>query len=147
MHNLLTESMLVATFTYNFHVFFSLCIRRLFFYIPSCVSSVCLKAYCQLNYQPHLSASYSQATSSVPPPPSRRFHKWIYYSKVESVPSCRFQIHFCILACVISLEFSRESWNFYQLSFHEFAYVKLFEEILFIQGFSIWPYTPFSHRP
>ena len=29
-----------------------------------------------------------------------------YYSKVESVGSCRFQIHLCILACVMSREFT-----------------------------------------
>ena len=34
---------------------------------------------------------------------------WIYYSKVESVASCRFQIDLCILACVMSREFTREA--------------------------------------
>ena len=38
----------------------------------------------------------------------RRFHLWIYYSKVESVGSCRFQIHHRILACVVSSEFTCE---------------------------------------
>ena len=39
----------------------------------------------------------------------QRIHKWIYYSKVESVASCRFQIDLCILACVMSREFTREA--------------------------------------
>ena len=43
--------------------------------------------------------------SSVPP----KIHKWISYSKVESVGSCKFQIHLCILACVMSREFTRDS--------------------------------------
>ena len=37
------------------------------------------------------------------------FMAWICYSKVESVGSCRFQIHLCILACVMSREFTREA--------------------------------------
>ena len=50
---------------------------------------------------------YSQARSSVPPkiPPINTF----FYSKVESVGSCRFQIHLYILACVMSREFTRDS--------------------------------------
>ena len=44
---------------------------------------------------------YSQARSSVPPK--------LYYWEVESVGSCRFQIHLCILACVMSSEFTREA--------------------------------------
>ena len=56
---------------------------------------------------------YSQTRSSVPP------KKWILmnlmnllfkcYSKVESVASCRLQIDLCILACVMSREFTREA--------------------------------------
>ena len=38
-----------------------------------------------------------------------RSHWWVYYSKDESVGSCRFQIHLCILACVMSREFTREA--------------------------------------
>ena len=38
-----------------------------------------------------------------------RMHQWIYYSKVESVASYRFQIDLCILACVMSGEFTREA--------------------------------------
>ena len=34
--------------------------------------------------------------------------KWIYYSKVESVASCRFHIDLRILACVMSCEFTRK---------------------------------------
>ena len=34
--------------------------------------------------------------------------KWIYYSKVVSVASCRFQIDLLILACVMSCEFKRK---------------------------------------
>ena len=48
---------------------------------------------------------YSQARSSVPP----KLPLMIYYSKVESVGSCRFQIHLCILACVMSREFTHEA--------------------------------------
>ena len=48
----------------------------------------------------HASNYYSQARSSVPP----RFHQCIYYLKVESVGSRGFQIHLCILACVMSRE-------------------------------------------
>ena len=36
----------------------------------------------------------------------RRFHLWIYYSKVESIGSCRFQIHLRILECIVSSEFT-----------------------------------------
>ena len=36
-------------------------------------------------------------------------HLLIYYSKVESVASCRFQIDLCILACVMSREFTHEA--------------------------------------
>ena len=32
-----------------------------------------------------------------------------YYSKAESVGSCGFQIHLCILAFVMSHEFTREA--------------------------------------
>ena len=38
-----------------------------------------------------------------------RFHQRIYYSKVESVGSCRFQIHLCILACVCGREFIHQA--------------------------------------
>ena len=48
-----------------------------------------------------------QSTQVKRTPP--RLHKWIYYSKVESVGSCRFQIHVCILAWVISREFTGDS--------------------------------------
>ena len=50
---------------------------------------------------------YSQARSSVPPriPLINKF----FYSKVESVGSCRFQIHLYILAWVMSREFTRDS--------------------------------------
>ena len=34
--------------------------------------------------------------------------KWIYYSKVVSVASCRFQTDLLILACVMSCEFKRK---------------------------------------
>ena len=37
------------------------------------------------------------------------FHFWIYYSKVESIDSCRFQIDVCILVCVMSREFTCEA--------------------------------------
>ena len=41
--------------------------------------------------------------------------------EVESIDSCRFQIHVCILACVMSREFTRESvTKFLPLSFPEF---------------------------
>ena len=40
-----------------------------------------------------------------PPPPPPRFH----YSKIESVGSCRFQIHLYILACMMGREFSRKA--------------------------------------
>ena len=49
---------------------------------------------------------YSQTRSSVPP---KNPLMNIYYSKVESVASCRFQIDLCILACVMSREFTREA--------------------------------------
>ena len=40
---------------------------------------------------------------------SSQVKRWIYYSKVESVGGCRFQVHLCILACVISRKFTREA--------------------------------------
>ena len=43
------------------------------------------------------------------PPPPPRLHYWLYYSKGESVGSCRFQIHLCIFACVMSREFTRKA--------------------------------------
>ena len=33
----------------------------------------------------------------------------LYYSKVESAGRCKFQIHLCILACVMSREVTREA--------------------------------------
>ena len=48
--------------------------------------------------------NYSQARSSVPPK-----IPFIHYLKVESVGSCRFQIHLCILACAMSCEFTCNS--------------------------------------
>ena len=51
---------------------------------------------------------YSQPRSSVtPPPPQDSINELII--QVESVVSCRFQIHLCILACVMSREFTREA--------------------------------------
>ena len=51
---------------------------------------------------------YSQPRSSVtPPPPQDPINELII--QVESVVSCRFQIHLCILACVMSREFTREA--------------------------------------
>ena len=49
---------------------------------------------------------YSQARSSVPPPPPNSINE---YSKVESVDSCRFLMHLYILACIMSREFTRDS--------------------------------------
>ena len=49
---------------------------------------------------------YSQGRSSIPPQDPINE---IYYSKVESLGTCRFQIHRCILACVMSREFTREA--------------------------------------
>ena len=42
-------------------------------------------------------------------PPRIHYPLRIYYSKVESVAHCRFQIDLCILACVMSREFTREA--------------------------------------
>ena len=42
-----------------------------------------------------------------PPPPQDPINELII--QVESVVSCRFQIHLCILACVMSREFTREA--------------------------------------
>ena len=50
--------------------------------------------------------AYSRVRSSILPKMSL---KWIYYSKVESGGSCRFQIHLCIPACVMSLEFTHQA--------------------------------------
>ena len=50
-----------------------------------------------------LAAKPGQAYPLPPPPP--RFH----YSKIESVGSCRFQIHLYILACMMGREFSRKA--------------------------------------
>ena len=58
-----------------------------------------------------------------------RFHLRFYYLKVDSISSCRFQIHLCIPACVMSSEFT---WNFCQLRFLEFD-VNVFKTILSIQ--------------
>ena len=41
--------------------------------------------------------------------PGQAYPPRIHYSKVESVASCRFQIDFCILACVMSREFALEA--------------------------------------
>ena len=38
-----------------------------------------------------------------------RSHSWIYNSRFESVGGCRFQIHLCILARLISREFTCEA--------------------------------------
>ena len=54
---------------------------------------------------------YSQGRSSIP---HQDPINEIYYSKVESIGTCRFQIHFCILACVISREFTREGVGKFQ---------------------------------
>ena len=54
---------------------------------------------------------YSQGRSSIP---HQDPINEIYYSKVESIGTCRFQIHFCILACVISREFTREAVRKFQ---------------------------------
>ena len=51
----------------------------------------------------------SSQVKRTPPPFPARFPQWIYYSKIESVGSCRFQIHRCILACMMSREFSRKA--------------------------------------
>ena len=80
-----------------------------------------------LNYLKHFAVKQCQAyTSGV--------HWWMYYSNVESVGSCKFQIHLCILACVMSREFTREAVvNFYHFIFPEFD-VNFFGAILFIQS-------------
>ena len=54
---------------------------------------------------------YSQAKSSVPPPPPPKITllNLSFEIKVESVGSCRFQIHLCIFACVMSREFTRKA--------------------------------------
>ena len=57
-------------------------------------------------YCPIILSYYSQTRSSVPP---KNPLMNIYYSKVESVASCRFQIDLCILARVMSHEFTREA--------------------------------------
>ena len=40
---------------------------------------------------------------------SQDFHGFSVHSEVESVVSCRFQIHLCILACVVNREITREA--------------------------------------
>ena len=54
---------------------------------------------------------YSQGRSSIP---HQDPINEIYYSKVESIGTWRFQIHFCILACVISREFTRKAVGKFQ---------------------------------
>ena len=56
----------------------------------------------------HLCLCFDLQSSQVKGTPPR-FHWWIYYSKIESVGSCRFQIHLCILACMMGREFSRKA--------------------------------------
>ena len=85
---------------------------------------------------------YSPARSSVPP----IFHEWIYYSKVEYRCSCKFQIHLCIPACVMSREFTRKAViKFLQAYFSEFD-VNVLKAMLFILRFSIWPNTEKSSQ-
>ena len=57
----------------------------------------------------YFSSTYSQARSSVPSKMPLIIIPYYYYSKVESVGSCSVQIHFRILACVMSREFTREA--------------------------------------
>ena len=71
---------------------------------------------------------YSQARSSVPPK-IVLFESWIR--------NCRFQIHLCIPACVISSEFTREvimkflpaqsSWIWYKSLHRNFIHSKIFQ--------------------
>ena len=54
---------------------------------------------------------------------------------------CRFQIHLCILACVMSCEFSRKAvMKFLPAQFPRID-VNVFEAILSNQRFSVWPNT------
>ena len=60
------------------------------------------------HYSQAEAGSWVKPSQAYPPPPPR-LHYWIYYSKGESVGSCRFQIHLCIFACVMSREFTRKA--------------------------------------
>ena len=57
---------------------------------------------------------YSQPRSTVAPKISLMY-LYYRYPKFESVGSCRFQIHLCISACIISCEFTRETqqWSYF----------------------------------
>ena len=70
------------------------------------------------------------------------FKSWIGWYRC----SCKFQIHLCIPACVMSREFTRKAViKFLQAYFPEFD-VNVFKAMLFILRFSIWPNTEKSSQ-
>ena len=77
---------------------------------------------------------YSQARTSLPPypPPPHDSMNEAIIRKLNPVGSRRFQIHLCLLSWVMSREFTRGSFD---------ELMKVFEGILSIQRFSIWPNT------
>ena len=83
---------------------------------------------------------YSPARSSIPPNipwMNLLFKSWIRWYRC----SCKFQIHLCIPACVMSWEFTRKAViKFLQAYFPEFD-VNVFKAMLFILRFWIWPNT------
>ena len=72
-------------------------------------------------------------------PPSSR--QWIYYSKVESVGSCRFQIQLCVLACVMSCAFTCKAVTKFLPIHFPWIWCKCLLTKISIQRFSIWPDT------
>ena len=79
-----------------------------------------------LSPQPYF---YSQARTSVPsPPPSHDSVNEFIIRMLNPVGSCRFQIHLCILTCVMSREFTRGSFDeLMQMSSKEFYPFKDFQ--------------------